>query len=98
MNEMENTVTNNKRERRFEITLGTGKAAFISYTESGEGVLTLTHTEVPEEFEGKGVGSALVRGALEIIQAEELKIIPACRFVAVYLQRHPEYKPLVANV
>lgn len=94
---MENTVTNNKQERRFEIALDAGKTAFIDYTEAGEGVLALTHTEVPEEFEGKGVGSALVRGALEIIQADDLKIIPACRFVAVYLKRHPEHESLVAK-
>jgi len=98
MNEMENTVINNKRESRFEIALGEGKTAFIDYTEAGEGVLALTHTEVPKEYEGKGVGSALVKGAFEIVQTEGLKIVPACRFVAVYLKRHPECKSLVASV
>ncbi len=93
----ENLVRDNKQEHRFEMTLGEGKAAFIDYTEAGEGVLALTHTEVPEEFEGKGIGGALVKGALEIVRAGGLKIAPECRFVAVYLQRHPEHRSLVAG-
>ena len=66
------------------------------YEEAGEGVLALTHTEVPEEYEGKGIGGALVKGALEIVRGEGLKIMPVCQFVSVYLRRHPEYQELVA--
>ena len=94
---MENAVTDNKQEQRFEMMLGEGKTAFIDYTKASEGVLVLTHTEVPEEFEGKGIGGNLVKGSLEIIRAEGLKIVPECRFVAVYLQRHREYQSLVAG-
>jgi len=95
-NIMENEVRNNRQESRFELDLEGGRTAYVVYEEAGEGVLTLTHTEVPAEFEGKGVGGALVKGALEIIRGENLKIVPACRFVSVYLQRHPEYQGLVA--
>ncbi|MBA3441298.1 MAG: N-acetyltransferase, partial [Pyrinomonadaceae bacterium] len=70
---------------------------FIQYAESGEGILALTHTEVPPEFEGRGVGSRLVKGTFEIVQAEGLKILPMCSFVATYLRRHPEYQQLVAS-
>ncbi len=95
--EKENAVRDNKQKRRFEMMLGEGKTAFIQYAERGEGVLALTHTEVPEEFEGKGIGGRLVKGTLEIVQNENLKIVPVCRFVAVYLQRHPEYQSLTAG-
>jgi len=54
------------------------------------------HTEVPGDFEGQGVGSTLVKGAFEIVQAENLKIVPTCPFIAAYLRRHPEYQSLVA--
>jgi predicted GNAT family acetyltransferase len=93
---MENEVRDNRREGRFELDLKGGRTAYVEYEEAGEGVLALTHTEVPAEFEGKGVGGALVRGALEIVRGENLKIVPACRFVSVYLRRHPEYQDLVA--
>ncbi|HEX8633050.1 MAG TPA: GNAT family N-acetyltransferase [Pyrinomonadaceae bacterium] len=91
----DNAVTHNRQKRRFEMPLADGAEAFISYEETSRGVLTLAHTEVPEAYEGQGIGSAMVKGALEIVQAEHLKIAPACPFVADYLRRHPEYQSLV---
>jgi uncharacterized protein len=93
--EKEKAVRDNKQESRFELTLDEDKVAFIDYTQAGEGVVALTHTEVPEEFEGKGIGNHLVKGAFEILQQENLKIVPTCSFIAAYLKRHPEYKSLV---
>ncbi len=95
--EKERAVRNNKQEHRFEMMLGEGEMALIQYRQAGEGVLTLTHAEVPEEFEGRGVGNALVKGTFELVRAEGLKIIPACPFVAAYLRRHPEYRSLAAT-
>lgn len=92
-----NAVRDNVQEHRFEMTLGEGKSAFINYTEADAAVLALTHTEVPGEFEGKGIGSALVKGTFEIIRAKGMKFVPRCQFVSAYLRRHPEYQSLVAN-
>ena len=92
---MGNEVRNNSQECRFELDLEGGRTAYVEYEEAGEGVLALTHTEVPAEFEGKGIGGALVKGALEIVRGEGLKIVPACQFVSAYLRRHPEYQELV---
>ena len=94
--EKDNAVTHNRQKRQFEMPLGDDAAALISYEETGEGVLTISHTEVPEEYEGQGIGSKLVRGTLEILRAENLKIVPMCPFVAAYLKRHPEYQSLIA--
>ena len=93
---MESKVRDNKQEGRFELALEGGLTAYVEYEEAGEGVLALTHTEVPEEFEGQGIGGALVKGALEIVRGEGLKIVPVCQFVSVYLRRHPEHQELVA--
>jgi predicted GNAT family acetyltransferase len=35
-------------------------------------------------------------GVLEIVRGENLKIVPVCQFVSIYLRRHPEYRALVA--
>lgn len=91
-----NAVSDNKQEQRFELELGEGKTAFIQYAKAGEGVVELMHTEVPEEFEGQGIGGRLVKGTFEILREENLRMMPTCRFVAVYLQRHPEYQSLSA--
>ena len=91
---MENLkVIDNKEKERFEIDLD-GKIALIDYSEQN-GVIAMTHTEVPNEFEGKGVGSKLVKGALEIVKNENKRVRPLCTFVAAYIKRHPEYESLV---
>ena len=87
-------VINNKTKNQFEANLD-GKTALIKYRKEADGTLNLFHTEVPEEFEGKGVGSQLVKNVLEQIKAGNLKINPSCPFVAAYIKRHPEYNNLV---
>lgn len=92
---MENlTVENNAAQKRFEINTDEG-TAFIQYTKRGEDVYNLYHTEVPPQFAGKGVGSALVKGTLEFIKAEGKQIVPTCPFVLAYLKKHSEYQELV---
>jgi hypothetical protein len=54
------------------------------------------HTEVPEALSGQGVGSRLVRGALDLIRAEGLMVVPSCSFVAAWIGKHPDYADLVA--
>ena len=61
------------------------------------GTLTVMHTEVPTELNGKGIGSALVRGLLDIARTEKLKVVPRCPFMAAFIKRHPEYADLVAD-
>ena len=50
-----------------------------------------THTEVPPADEGKGIGSQIVRAALDDARKRGFKIVPACSFVADFVRRHPEY-------
>ena len=84
----EAAVTFDEARSRFELAVD-GHTAFIDTTRSGD-TLTLVHTEVPEELEGRGVGSKLVAGALEFIRANRLGVVPQCPFVRSYLQRHPD--------
>lgn len=56
----------------------------------------LVATHVGEAFGGRGVGSALVKFALDDARTNDLKIVPICPFVAAYIERHPEYADLVA--
>ena len=67
----------------------------IEYIKTKNGEIYLTHTEVPSALEGKGVGSSLVRLALEVIERQQLRLVPLCPFVAGYVQKHPEWKRLV---
>lgn len=55
----------------------------------------LTHTEIPKELEGKGIGATLVKRVLEEIKQKNLALVPLCPFVTLYIKRHPEWKTLV---
>jgi uncharacterized protein len=89
---MSNNVRDNTELNRFELDAD-GHIAFSNYKRS-DGLLTILHTEVPKELEGRGIGSALVRGLLEIARAQGLKVHAVCPFVKSYLDRHPEYSNL----
>ena len=59
--------------------------------------LVITHTEVPKELEGKGLGSLLAKNALQYAEENGLKLMPLCPFMAAYIRKHyEEYKHLLA--
>ena len=84
----------NEELSQFEMDLDGGKA-FIGFIRERDGTLNLVHTEVPPEYEGKGVGSRLVKQTLEQIKTTDKKIVPSCPFIAAYIKRHPEYESLI---
>jgi uncharacterized protein len=88
-----NTVRNNTELQRFELDAG-GHTA-VAYYQLSPGVITFTHTEVPQELSGRGIGSALARGALEIVRAQGLKVIAKCPFISAYVGKHPEFNDLL---
>ncbi|MFC0242973.1 GNAT family N-acetyltransferase [Rhodopseudomonas telluris] len=87
-------VRDNKAQSRFELDAH-GEVAFASYRRSG-GRVVITHTETPAPLRGRGIASNLVRGALDLIRADGLKVTAGCGFVADYLDTHPEYADLTA--
>jgi uncharacterized protein len=88
-------VRDNPEELRYEAVRDGQLVGLIRYR-TEPGVVVLVHTEVDEAVEGTGVGSQLVRGALDDIRARGLRLVPVCPFVAAYLRRHSEYADLVA--
>lgn len=87
-------VTNNPEKQRYEAHLDGELAGFAEYMLTNE-LITFTHTEVDRKFEGKGVGSALVRGALDDVRAAgERKVLPLCPFVKGWMAKHADYQDL----
>jgi predicted GNAT family acetyltransferase len=71
-------------------------AGFSEYTLDPErGRIVIAHTEVDDAFEGRGVGSALVRGELDDARRRRLRVVPQCPFVKAYIERHPDYQDLL---
>ncbi|SKA37076.1 hypothetical protein SAMN02745126_05879 [Enhydrobacter aerosaccus] len=82
-------VKHNVDLSRYELETQHGMAIAV-YRQQGDR-LVFTHTEVPPEDEGQGIGSRLVRGALDDARRNGFKIVPACSFVVDFVRRHPEY-------
>jgi len=91
---MQHQVRDAKDRHRFELEAD-GHVAFSTYERSG-GTITILHTERPKELGGRGIGTALAHGMLELIRAEGLKVKPLCPFVKAYMGKHPEYSDLMA--
>ncbi|MGA2055578.1 MAG: GNAT family N-acetyltransferase [Bradyrhizobium sp.] len=86
-------VVNNPAQHRYELVVDGHLAA--TYYKVSDGVITFIHTDVPKELGGKGVGSQLVKGALDQVRADGLKVIPQCPFVKAYIDKNPEYADLL---
>jgi predicted GNAT family acetyltransferase len=87
-------VRDNKGRFRYEIVVDGTVAGFVQYSMRG-GRLILVHTEISDEFAGRGLATQLVRGALDDARSRNLRIVPICPFVEGYIERHPEYDDLV---
>jgi predicted GNAT family acetyltransferase len=86
-------VVNNKAHHRYELVVE-GHLAAAHYELAG-GTIIFVHTEVPPELGGKGIGSKLVKGALDQVRADGLKVIAQCPFVKGWIGKHPDYADLL---
>jgi predicted GNAT family acetyltransferase len=85
-------VRDDREKRQFEAYVDGRLAGFSAYEPTDDGI-TIMHTEVDDDFEGLGVGSALVRQMLDLIRADgERKVTVLCPFVNAWLRRHPDYR------
>ena len=88
-------VRHDERKKRFELEED-GKTAILTYS-LRNGAIVFTHTIVPAELEGKGIGSKIVRHGLDHARSRGLKVVPQCSFVRGYIERHPDYRDVVAG-
>ncbi|MCC9306299.1 N-acetyltransferase [Kitasatospora sp. RB6PN24] len=87
---MEIEVRDVEANSRFEAWVAGEFAGFAAY-QRDERLAVYPHTEVEPRFEGKGVGSALARAALEDARNRGLAVRATCQFIRGWMARHPEY-------
>jgi predicted GNAT family acetyltransferase len=85
---MSDEVTNNAEGNRYEVEVD-GVVAELTYRRDGDRI-ELLHTGVPDALEGRGIGSTIVRGAIEDAARQGLTVVPRCTFVQSWLERHPD--------
>lgn len=80
-------------QNRFELDVEGGTA--FAYYRLEPGTIIFIHTEVPQALSGRGIGSRLIRAALEAARAQGRKVVAQCPFVSAYLGKHPEFNDLI---
>jgi predicted GNAT family acetyltransferase len=88
-------VFHNVGQHRFELPIEGDAIAAAYYRRDDEGRFILTHTEVPSEYGGQGLASALAQGLFEIARAQRYKLVLRCPFMQAWFARHPEFGDVV---
>lgn len=89
------TVRDNKAEAEFDLTVA-GHRAVAAYQREGD-TIVFTHTIVPPVIAGQGVATKLIRAALDSARDRGLTVVAQCTFVRAYIDKHPEYRDLLAG-
>ena len=91
---MEVKITDDDTAHRYVIAADGTTVGEIVYG-FRQGRRVLLHTAVDPELQGKGIAGAAVAALLDRSRQLGERVVPLCRFVAVYIARHPEYDDLV---
>lgn len=81
---------------RYVAYLAPGFEAEMTYRKAADGTITIDHTGVPPEYEGRGIASKLVHQAIADAWQEGFRITPLCSYVVAQFRRHPEWADLRA--
>jgi len=82
---------------RFYIEENEKQIALLTYKKSGDGVITIDHTEVDPNFRGEDIGEDLVAEAVKFARENDLKIVPTCPFAKKVIDDKPEFQDVLAN-
>ena len=94
---MTTEVRRNDERSRYELLVDGQLVGIAEFSLSPDGkVATFPHTVIAPERRGSGLGEVLVRGALDDVKGRVSKVVPACWFVADFIDANPEYSDLVA--
>ena len=81
---------------RYLIRLAPGFEAEMTFRKAADGTITIDHTGVPPEYEGRGIAARLVNRAIADAREQGFKITPVCSYVVLQFRRHPEWADLLA--
>ena len=92
---MDHEVRRNDADGRYELLVDGELVGIADFSLRGEAVV-MPHTEIAPARRGQGLGEILVQGALDDIRSAGRTVVPACWFVAQFLDEHPDYGDLRA--
>ncbi|KRD58757.1 GNAT family acetyltransferase [Flavobacterium sp. Root935] len=71
------------------------RAGMMSYSIAGDTLIIIDHTEVEQEFNGKGVGKQMLYKIVEMARDKNVKIIPLCPFAASMFKKLDDIKDVL---
>jgi predicted GNAT family acetyltransferase len=92
---MNTEVRRNDDDGRYELLVDGELAGAADFSLQGNTVV-MPHTEIDQHRRGQGLGAVLVRSALDDIRHGGRRVLPACWYVAQFLDEHPDYADLRA--
>lgn len=91
---MDTKIVDNAEANRYELDVDGERAGLVEYRRLGDEI-TLLHTEIDPDFEGKGLGGVVARYVLDDARERGLAVLPSCPFIKGWIARHPDYVDLV---
>src|SRR5438874_689772 len=89
-------ITDRHERHQYELSIAGKLAAWIHYRMHGSDTIEFVHTEVKPDHEGKGLASKIATFVFDDARARGLKVIVTCTYLQNFLQRHAEYRDLLA--
>ena len=80
----------------FELYYDGKKAGLMTYSWAGDDKFIIDHTEVDEEYGGKGLGKDLVKAGVEYAREKNVKVIPLCPFAKKVIAKTPEFQDVLS--
>jgi len=92
---LETRLVNDTAAHRYRLVLDDVEVGYSEYDAVAPASILIKHTEVLPQYEGKGLGSQLVRGMLDDIRVQGKTVIPICPYAMNFIRRHREYWDVV---
>jgi predicted GNAT family acetyltransferase len=86
-------IVHDKENMRFTLDIN-GEIAKIDYSIEG-GKMHLTHSEVPYNLRGQGIGKVLVEKTFEKLTEEGYKAVAVCSYIQTVKNRSEHWKKII---
>lgn len=90
-------IRNAENASRYELRVDGALASIANYRLLDDGTMVFPHTETAARWRGQGLAEQVVRRALDDARSAGRRVIPACWFVAQFVDEHPEYADLLGD-
>lgn len=92
---MEISIKETEQKGVAEATENQKKAGLMTYSKPDSDYIIIGHTNVEDNYRGKGVGKQLLYKIVEMAREKNLKILPECSFAKAIIKKHSDLQDVV---